>query len=105
WWTLLALGAAGDDVSRHVLEQVASEPDMGPAAAAIRALAARADGREAWLRALEGPDGELRRAALFGLAEVARGLTREQVDRIARDPREDARRALERYRARVSSLS
>jgi len=104
-WTLLALGGATDDLSRRVLEQVASEPDEAAASAAIRALAARADGREAWFRALEGRDGELRRAALFGLAEVARMLTPEQVARIARDPREDTRRALERYRARVATLS
>jgi hypothetical protein len=104
-WTLLALGGAGDDLSRRVLEQVALEPDAEAAAAAIRALAARADGREAWLRALEGADGEPRRAALFGLAEVARGLTPEQLARIARDAREDTQRALARYRARAATLA
>jgi len=104
-WTLLALGGSTDDVSRRVLEQVASEPEAAAASAAIRALAARADGRDAWLRALEGPDGDVRRAALFGLAEVARGLDPHHVLQIERDPREDTQRALARYRARAASRS
>jgi hypothetical protein len=104
-WTLLALGGATDELSLRVLEQVSSQPDAPAASAAIRALAARRDGRAAWLRALEGHDGAPRRAALFGLAEVARDLTPEQAARIARDPREDTRRALDRYRARTAPPS
>ncbi|HVE87282.1 MAG TPA: hypothetical protein VND93_30710, partial [Myxococcales bacterium] len=105
WWTILALGGARDELSLHALEQIAAEPDVAAAGAAIRALAARPDGHPAWLRVLEGPDGELRRAALFGLAEVARGIAPEAIARLAKDPREDVQRVLARYRARTVARS
>lgn len=103
WWVLLALGQARDPVSLDQLEQVAAGEDAGFAAVAVRALAARPEGNEAWLAALDDPRLGMHESALFALRRVATALSEDALAALAADPRPDVQAALAAYRARTSS--
>lgn len=72
WRSLLALGSAEDPASLALLLRTLAGPDEGLAGAAVRALAARPDGRNAWQRALADPRAHVRNSARFAAAVVGR---------------------------------
>lgn len=102
WWAILALGAAGDPLSRELLIQVVAGDDLATASAAVRALGARRDGREVWLACLRDPRPEIRDAAIFALRTVVSGLTDREIAAIATDSRPPVPEALAAYRARTN---
>jgi hypothetical protein len=101
WWSTLALGGADDALSLELLRQEADVDHAGRVAAAVRALGARADGKQLWLRALEDARNEVRAAALHALATVVRGLDDEEVAELAADARADVQEALAAYQRRL----
>lgn len=100
FWTVLALGGADDPISRRILEQLAGEDELLIAAAAVRALAQRPDGRATWRRALDDPRPGIAPAAIFALAQVATRLDDVTLAALAADPRPEVQSALAAYRAR-----
>jgi hypothetical protein len=101
FWSILALGSAVDELSRAMLERIVDDPEPRFAAAAVRALAARRDGRVRWLAALGDERSEVQSAAVFALAEVALDLSPDEIAQLARDPRPDVQAALARFHART----
>jgi hypothetical protein len=79
WPLVLALGQARDGDSLQRLVAIAAGPDEPLAAAAVRALAARPDGRAAWQAAFSDARAEVRGAALFALARVVERVEPEQL--------------------------
>lgn len=100
WWAVLALGAARDALSLDHLSQLAAGDDLMLAGAAVRALAARPDGRRTWFAALSDPRPGIGEAATFALERVASGLDPTDLNRLDRDPRPEVQNALAAYRAR-----
>lgn len=109
WRTILALGSAGDPGSLAALRGIALGANASEAAAAVRALAARPDGRSDWWRALQvasgagaGPAREVRDAAVFALAHVVEQLAPDELAWLAEPARPaDVGAALAAHRARV----
>jgi hypothetical protein len=105
WRALLGLGQARDAASLQRLVAFARGEDGSLAAAAVRALAARADGHSAWLAAFADARSEVRSAALFGLARVAERLAPAQLAELEQaalehEPADIVRHALFAYRQR-----
>lgn len=103
FWAALALGAARDARSRDVLVGLVDGHDLLCAAAAVRALAARPDGRARWLAAIDDLRADVHQAAVFALAEVATDLSDEEVAALERDGRAPVQGALRAYHARRAS--
>jgi hypothetical protein len=100
WWSILALGGASDELSRELLVERVAGNDMAEAAAAIRALGQRADGRDAWFHGIGDPRPDVRDAAVFALATVVRDLSPEQMQALENEASAPLRDALAAYRAR-----
>jgi HEAT repeat protein len=100
WWSVLALGAARDPLSRELLEARLGSDDRALASAAVRALGARPDGHTSLLRALHDARSEVVEAAIFALSTVVRDLSPEELGTLDADPRPPVRGALAAYRAR-----
>jgi hypothetical protein len=99
---LLALGSAHDRDSLAALRAAAAGQDLQLAGAAVRALAARPDGKAEALKALEDPSEAVRAAAEFALAKVMTGLEPAELaalDACARTS-PSLKEALARYRQR-----
>jgi HEAT repeat protein len=103
WWSILALGSAADPITRALLLDLARGEDLAEASAAIRALAQRRDGRDAWLAGLADPRPDVHNAAIFALATVVTDLADEELVRLAADPRPPLQEALAAYRARTEN--
>jgi hypothetical protein len=99
-WVLLALGSARDPLTLGLLREAAAGELPGYAQCALRALAARPDGRDVWLAALGDPRPHMVEAVVFGLRRVVVGLPRGVVDWLAADRRPEVQAALASYRAR-----
>lgn len=99
---VLALGSADDRDSLAALRAVVAGPDVRLASAAVRALAARRDGRADAVTALEDPHAGLRAAAEFALAHVMTGLEPAQLAALDQRARSSPslKEALARYRQR-----
>jgi hypothetical protein len=82
WFALLALGAARDPASLARLRAAAAHGSPALAGAAVRALAARPDGRQDFWSALQDPRDDLRANALFALRRVVVGLTADELARL-----------------------
>ena len=103
WWSILALGAAADPITRELLLDLAQGEDLAEASAAIRALAQRRDGRDAWFAGLADSRPDVHNAAIFALATVVTDLSDEDLARLAADPRPPLQEALATYRARTGN--
>jgi hypothetical protein len=97
WWSILALGGARDPLSGELLARILGEDDEMMAAAAVRALAARPDGRRAHLAALDDPRRAIADAAIFALGRVATGIPPERLAALASDARPAIRDAVAAY--------
>lgn len=103
YWVLLALGGARDPLTLELLLEAAAGDSPTSAQAAVRALAARPDGRDAWLVSLDDTREHVSEAAVFALRRVVTDLPRSMVEGLAADPRAEIRDALASYRARHAS--
>jgi hypothetical protein len=103
YWVTLALGAAHDPRSLERLCAYIDGRDALFAATAVRALAARPDGRARWLAALDDLRPDVHQAAVFALAQIAVDLEPAQLAELGRDRREPVRTALAQYLVRNSS--
>ncbi|MEZ4448438.1 MAG: EI24 domain-containing protein [Nannocystaceae bacterium] len=70
--TALALGSAADEASRAALARLLADDDAFVAGRAVRALAARPDGRALATAALDDPRPDVRASASYGLAVAER---------------------------------
>ncbi len=100
-WSALALGSAADAESRAALEKLLTGNDPELAAAAVRALAARPDGRDAWRRSLTDDRPTVSWAARLALEQVVEGLSAEELDRLAAQGG-DLKMGVEVYRSRIA---
>ncbi|HTV25901.1 MAG TPA: hypothetical protein VMG12_44695 [Polyangiaceae bacterium] len=105
WRAVLGLGQASDEASLERLRAIAASDDGALAAAAVRALAARSDGRATWRAAFSDARAEVRGAALFALARVVERLEPEQLADVeqaalAHEPPHVVAQALQAYRQR-----
>jgi hypothetical protein len=101
WWSILALGAASDPLSRELLTGLLGGEDLAVAAAAVRALGTRSDGRDAWRACLDDPRADVRDAAIFALRTVVRDLDDVELAALSADPRPSVQAALIAYRERM----